>query len=362
MKIVYIVEDYHECGGVERICSEKANILSSEYHHEVTFLSIYKDERNQQFPLNDGVKYIELNVPMARKHCYPLFTLCGRIHTLWISIRVVNKVINNLQPDIIFFSTTLCALLLPFVKTSAKKVYESHSARQFTPFHKAFFLMELSADAVICLTKGDAAQYRYAHNVKVIPNFINTPTRLINSFSTPRAVAVGRLENVKGFDILIDCWKEISVRHPNWTLDIYGEGSERQALEQQIERLGLSDKIKLKGRCSDMTDRYADYSLFLMTSRYEGLGMVLIESQACGLPAVTFDFEYGASDIIKDGVNGLLVPQGDRKAFITAVDGMISSEQLRTHCGQKAMETLKRFSRNRIMNQWIMLINQLCKK
>lgn len=138
MKIVYIVEDFAENGGVERIVSLKANELSTKYGHDVTIVSVYKDERPVLYSLDKSIGFVRLDVPFATKSHGRIATLASRVATLARAASRLNKAVKQLDPDIIFFTTTLGALLLPFCRTRAKKVYESHSARQFTPYHSLF--------------------------------------------------------------------------------------------------------------------------------------------------------------------------------------------------------------------------------
>lgn len=358
MNIIYVIEDYSENGGVERIVSDKANTLSTQHKHHVTLISIYRDNRPQHYKLEDGVDLIHLDIPFAKKTNNPLTRLMSRINTMVMAIVQLNKVIRGLNPDIIFFATTLGAILLPFCLTKARKIYESHLARNFNPFNKLFILTELRAERIISLTSGDAKQFRYAKKVEIIPNYISDVKSFTNDYSVRKAIAVGRLEQQKGLDILIDCWKDISRQYPDWSLDIYGDGSCWEKLQQQITNLHLEDKVKLCGRCNNIMDVYPHYSLHLMTSRYEGLPMTLIEAQACGLPSVVFDFQYGASDIVTNNHNGLLIEQGNTRLFTEAVIRMMSSESLRKAYGKNAVEIGRRYYKENIFNKWLHIINE----
>ena len=358
MNIIYVIEDYSENGGVERIVSDKANTLSTQHKHHVTLISIYHDIRPQHYKLEDGVDLIHLDIPFAKKTNNPLTRLMSRINTMVMAIVQLNKVIRGLNPDIIFFATTLGAILLPFCLTKARKIYESHLARNFNPFNKLFILTELRAERIISLTSGDAKQFRYAKKVEIIPNYISDVKSFTNDYGVRKAIAVGRLEQQKGFDILIDCWKDISRQYPDWSLDIYGDGSCWEKLQQQITNLHLEDKVKLCGRCNNIMDVYPHYSLHLMTSRYEGLPMTLIEAQACGLPSVVFDFQYGASDIVTNNHNGLLIEQGNTRLFTEAVIRMMSSESLRKAYGKNAVEIGRRYYKENIFNKWLHIINE----
>ena len=360
MNIVYIIEDYSENGGVERIVSMKANTLFLQYHHQVTLISIYDDSRPQQYTLHPDIAFVQLHVPFAQKASNPIVKLYSRIHTLLLATHRLNETIKQINPDVIFFTTTLGALLLPFCHTKAKKIYESHLARSFNPYHSLFSLMERKADTIVCLTYDDAKEYRHAKKVCIIPNFINIPKVTVKDYGCKRAIAVGRLEQQKGFDRLITCWQEVAKLHPDWQLDIYGDGSQRQALEDKITHLQLQQKVRLCGRGVNMMEIYPNYSLHIMSSHYEGQGIVLLEAQACGLPSVTFDFQYGASDIIRNGENGIIVKQDDLKAFTEAICKMIDSEQLRHDYGQKAQAMTTQYSKTNIFNKWVSLLDTLC--
>lgn len=359
MKINYVIEDFSVLGGIERIVSQKANILATQYGHDITVISVYKDDRPVRYPLDKSIRIIRLDVPWTEKTADKAVLFIRRLTTFIKAVSRLNKALKNTNPDIIFFATTLSALLLPCCKTKAKKVFESHLARKFTPYNKLFNITERRADAVICLTKGDASEYKKAKKVEIIPNFIEKPNRYISDYAVKRAVAVGRLQNQKGFDILINCWKSIADTHTDWHLDIYGEGPLHEKLQEQINSLDLENNVTLCGTCSDMADKYADYSLHLMTSRYEGQGIVLIEAQAAGLPSVTFDYEYGARDIVIDGVTGIIVPQDDEQAFTAAMQKLMDSEALRRQYGTEAVKAACKFSRTEVMEQWNSLINRL---
>lgn len=358
MKIVYIIEDFPIGGGIERIVSKKANIIASEYGHEVTIISVYEDHRPLKYALSEGIKVLYLNVPMASKG-NALTTTLSRISTIVTAAKRLNRAIRTINPDIIFFTTTLGALLLPLCKTKARKIFESHSAKKFTPYNKFFYFVERDADCIVCLTESDAVTFSNAKRVKVISNFISSPSEYVKNYSRKAAIAVGRLEYVKGFDILIDIWNGIAREHPEWVLHIYGEGPLRDELQRQIDRSGLKDNVILCGRCEDMMNRYTEYSLHLMTSRYEGQPMTLIEAQACGLPSVVFNFEYGAKDIVKDGINGLLVSQGDRDSFSKALSRMMNDTAIRKEYGENARQMALRYSKESIMPEWLALIEEL---
>lgn len=352
MKIVYTIEDLSIKGGAEHIITEKANIWASVFHHEVTIISIYHDERPYSYALHPNVKVISLDVPFVPKDSNRIHKNILRVKVLLLAFRRFQQIINQIKPDFIFYTMSLGALLLPIVKTKAKKIYESHSSRSFTPYHQLFRWMEKKADAIVCLTTNDAKEYIHTKKVCVIPNFINQPICFVKNYNYKRAIAVGRLEPPKGFDRLINCWKEVAQKYSDWKLDIYGEGSLHDALQAQIKTLHLEQQITLCGRKENMLYIYPNYSLHLVSSHYEGQSIVLIEAQACGLPSVTFNYKYGAKEIVNNGENGILVEQDNETAFVNAVCKMIENPRIREYMGKNALQIGKQYSKENIFKKW----------
>lgn len=359
MKIAYIIENFSIKGGAERIVASKADALASIYGHEVTVVSVYHDDRPAAYALSRA-KLQCLGVPPARRSRNAAARTLSRTRTLALAARRMNKAMDELRPDVIFFTLSLGALLLPLYRGKAARVYESHSARRFTPYHSLFFPTERMADAVVCLTKGDAGEFRHARNVKVIPDFLESVPVNAVDYSVKRAVAVGRLEHAKGFDILIRCWKKAVEQCPGWTLDIWGEGSLREELKRQITDEGANGAITLRGRTENMAEKYHEYSLAVATSRYEGFSMALLEAQAAGLPAVATDFTHGARSIITDGMTGLIVAQGDEEMLVKALGKTMSDEKLRRFYGEEARRQARRFSFKETMEKWDALIKDVC--
>lgn len=356
MKIAYLIEDFSMKGGAERIIAQKADLLAEYYGHDVAIISVFHDDRPPAYPLH-GVKFESLDVPFAMKKGGIMRKTLSRTRVLMQTAMRFNKAMAAFQPDIIFFTLGLGALLLPLYRGKARRIYESHSARRFTPYHSFFIPMELKADAIVCLTDGDAKEYKHAKRVEIIPNFVEPFEKHTINYAVRRAIAVGRLEHVKGFDRLIRCWNRAAKSFPGWRLDIYGEGSQREVLQRQIDDAGTNDTVRLCGRTENIMQTYPEYSLNLVSSRYEGFSMTLLEAQAAGLPAVTFDFKYGARSIVKDGVTGIIVPQDDEEAFTKALERMLSDEGLRRKYGTEAAKASDRFACKEVMGKWNSLIN-----
>jgi glycosyltransferase involved in cell wall biosynthesis len=204
-----------------------------------------------------------------------------------------------------------------------------------------------------------------ARKISVIPNaviypLIATEPRIIpNASERKTLLAVGRLAEQKGFDLLIETFFNLSAKYPNWDLVILGEGTLRPALEKQIRDLGLEKRIFLPGRVGNVGKWYESADLYVMSSRFEGFPMTLVEAMAYGLPAVSFDCDTGPRDIIRHEVDGLLVPAGDMIALTATLDKIMSNDTLRLRLAERAIEVRERFSIEKITRLWEQLFDEV---
>lgn len=197
---------------------------------------------------------------------------------------------------------------------------------------------------------------KFRERGRVIPN----PVELNPSFEprrgSGRIVAVGRLVHQKGFDLLLEAFARMAPEHPQWTLTIWGEGDQRKPLEALVADLGLAGRVSLPG----VTERPGQWTemadVFVLSSRYEGFGNVIIEAMAAGLPLVAFDCPYGPGDIIRDGEDGLLVPPEDVDALAATLRRLIVDVDLRERLGTAARHNVRRFARDIVLAQWDALV------
>jgi glycosyltransferase involved in cell wall biosynthesis len=166
-------------------------------------------------------------------------------------------------------------------------------------------------------------------------------------------LAVGRLGEEKAFAGLIDAFARLAVRFPEWDLVILGEGGERAALEDQVAESGLAGRVLLPGRVGNLAVWYRRTALYVMSSRFEGFPNTLLEAMAHGLPAVSFDCETGPADIIREGVDGHLVPPADGEAGLAwGMAAMMQDDEQRQRMGKAAVTVQARFSPERVMAEW----------
>ncbi|BCJ48635.1 hypothetical protein Asp14428_01100 [Actinoplanes sp. NBRC 14428] len=221
-------------------------------------------------------------------------------------------------------------------------------------------------DAVAVLTEADLAAYREVLDGRVrlerIPNGVPARDPGPATGRTPTVVAAGRLGRQKGFDLLIDAFGTVHARHPEWQLHIFGEGKLRARLAAQIEDRGLGGAVRLRGLTRTLDRELAAASVFALSSRFEGLPMVLLEAMAAAVPVVAFDCPTGPAEVVRDGRNGLLVPAEDTAALAEGLCRMIEDADGRAAMGRAARETSGAYAMPAVARQWERLFADLARR
>ena len=198
--------------------------------------------------------------------------------------------------------------------------------------------------------------------VVVMPNFIPVnENRGENVIREKTVLSLGRMNTPqKGFDRLIEIYAKIALKHSDWTLKIFGSGKYQPTYIKQINDLNLQNYIKIYDFTESPDLEYKKASIYAMTSREEGFGMVLLEAGLSGLPLIAYDVEFGPKTIIKDGETGFVIQNGDTNAFACALEKLMVDNELRSRMSASVKEDIKnRYSENIIMERWINLINTL---
>ena len=211
------------------------------------------------------------------------------------------------------------------------------------------------------LSEEDKGYWGEMPNIQVIPNAALFMADRYADMSRKRVIAVGRLDYQKGFDRLIDAWQIVCSTglFLEWRLDIFGQGEWKDMLKARIKEYGLQNSLHLNEPAKEIAKEYADSSMLVMSSNYEGFPMVMIEAMACGLPAVAFDFKCGPRDIIKDEENGLIVPDGDIQALADAMMRLMANESLRQTMSVEARKVTETYSEEVVMGKWVSLFEGL---
>lgn len=381
MKIVYIYTSLTTIGGADRIVTQKANYLADELGHEVYIVTDSQNGRRTSFPLSSKVRHIDLGINFDRQYNYPIIL---RFFIYQVLMRRYKKKLKDFlqlhKPDIVISTLGRDMDFLTSMNDGSLKIGESHIAK---PFMRNLHLLEAKGglyklmakywrkkqekaisqlDAFVVLTPEDASSWESVRSANVIPNMMTIEPNLLSSCKAKKVVSVGRYCEQKGYDLLIETWKFVAEKHPDWQIDIYGEGELQNQLQKQIEELGLQEQIKLYPPVSDIENKYSESSIYVMSSRFEGFGLVLTEAMNCGLPCISFDCPYGPSRIIQHDEDGLLVENGNVTALAESICYMIEHEDRRITMGQKARQNIQRFSKASIMAKWNNLFQSLLTK
>lgn len=355
-KIALFVYDYTLFGGAERVAANLANELCRDY--EVSLISCFGSREKPSFALNETVEEFvltkeTLSIPL---HCNMLAKTLRRIlqenHIdVMLNITAGINTVSWMSTRHTSTKVIYCEHSNLFNKTYGKK----HEFRQW--------LGAKTADKVIALTEADKVEFQRKYSIDgkadYIYNWYDGPVCTDYDAESKKIIAVGRLEYIKGYDRMIQAAAKVFEKHPDWTLDIYGEGTYRDKIAQQIADAHMENNIFLRGNCPTVIQEYRSHAFCVMTSYYEGFALALVEAMANSLPAVSFDCPTGPREIIQDGENGLLVADGAIDDLVNAMNRLIEDPALRKNYASHAPEILKKFDKEAIYQQWVRTIEAL---
>ena len=376
MKLVYIFSSFAAKGGTERIFCDKMNWLAEVAGYEIVFVTYEQGNHPFAYPLSNKIRHVDLNTRFFTTGTMPLLK---RIRFKFTMPRLfkhrLRKLLDEIQPDVVVSTTYALPLFREILSQPYRHVVESHVCYYQLLLQKKFthiswldrkiarHLLEMlkRCEKVVVLTHKDAACWKGYDNIEVIHNVVtNYPEKITDVADRPkRIIAVGRLHEQKGFDLLIQSWQLIAARHPDWQLVVYGHGGDLQKLQQQLEKAGLTSSMTFAGATDNIYKEYQNSAFYVMSSRYEGWGLVLVEAMSCGLPCVSFDCPYGPSDIIRDGEDGFLVENGNIQQLAEKMELLINNKELRERLGVRARLNAARFTSDNIMPQWTKLFETI---
>ena len=370
MRLIFIANILNPVGGLERTFIDKSNWLVA-HGHEVMLMTYMQGHEPIYYPLDKRVQHVDLDSPLFRMYHVPLYARVWRYQKIRRTFRQrMSRVVTSFKPDVI-------SIAIPYtedfifdmfrVAHGVRVCIESHLASSFHLSNKPFterLIYRLfppikayrKCDLLISLTQLDAESWsrRGVKNVTIIPNPV---TQYVDQLpylhrKHGRIIAVGRMYRQKRFDRLIAAFSMLAERYPSWTLDIYGEGPLREDLQMQIESLGLLERIHLNEPTHDIMTEYQCSQFFVLSSDYEGFGLVIIESMASGTPVVATDCPYGPSEIIENGVTGLLSKM-TTEDLAKKMEYMITHDEERRQMGEQARQASTRYRLDNIMPLWL---------
>lgn len=356
-------------GGAERVTTNLANHWAGKgWRVMVATMTIGKRDF---YSLHPAIERIQLGI--ARDSRNWMSAVVNNVR----SICEVRKLLNSWQPDVAIGMMTTANVLLALAgwKLQMLRVGSERTHPPMVPLGEMWERLRAfnygKLNAIVSLTESSAEWIRLrtsARHVAVIGNPILWPLPTVQPvrdcgewIHSERHVllAAGRLAEEKGFDLLLRAFLRIAPDLPDWDLVIIGEGPQRIVLESQVQNLGLCGRVKLPGQVGNMSDWYAAADIFVMSSRFEGFPNTLAEAMSYGLPAVSFDCPTGPSDIIRNEVDGLLVPHMDVNALAQALAHLMRDEGLRVLMAQRALDARDRFAVERVAGMWEKLFGEL---
>ena len=379
MKIIYCTHSLCNPGGMERVLVNKVTYLVERLHWDVSIVTTDQKGRPSFYPLPAGVRVTDLGINYSDDNVKSVTgKILGYLQKRRRHKRLLTSLLEREKPDIVVSLYPSESSFIPDIKDGSKKVLELHFCKYFRLQYGRKGLLGIidkwrthQDERIVCrfdkfvvLTNEDKEYWGNLHNIEVIPNAAMNMGGHFSDVANHRVIAVGRLDYQKGFDRLIQAWCYIQRdgRYQDWHLDIFGQGEWHEMLENMISERNLNDSIRLNNPTNQIGREYAQSSLIVMTSNYEGFGMVLVEAMACGVPAVAFDCKCGPRDIISDGENGLLVSNGDIPGLAGAMMKLMGDYELRRRMSVKARQVVDTYSEKAVMDKWVRLFTSLAVK
>ncbi len=370
LKIVYLTPALYMAGGVERVLTLKANYFAEHFGYDITIILTEGKDKPLFYPLSDKIEVVNLNIGFEE-----LWT-CSFLKKIFVYIRKQRKYkkaltneLMRLRPDITISLLRREINFINDIKDGSRKIGELHINRAnyrnyntedvgiikklFSKLWSANLVSYLKKlDKLVVLTEKDREAWTELNNVVAIPDPLSFVPKSVSPLTEKRVVAIARYSHEKGIDLLLKAWSIAEKRAIDWRLDVFGDG-DQTIYEQLIDELSIDrTRCALHGRTNNVEQEYVNSSLFVLSSRFEGFGMVITEAMACGLPVVSFDCPWGPRSIIEDGKDGFLVKNGDVLALAEGLLCVMNDDSLRQSMRNAGLRNVQRFSINQIAERW----------
>ncbi len=377
MHILYIYAEITIKGGTDKVLVDKANWLVN-HGYEVTIVTEAQMGRPLSFNLDCKVRHVDMGLDFNKQYSQGSLRRLYTYKSLMKEYkRRLSNTINDFGPDIVITAMGRSLSLLPSMKDGSIKIGEAHTTKQHL---RSLHLLEEKGgifcfvakymrwkmcrnvsklNALVLLTQRDADDWNGMTETYVIPNPISFYPNVASKLDNKQVIMVGRYNDAKGYDYLIPAWEIVHERHPDWILNVYGSGELHDQVVEWIRDRLLEDTIILHEPVDDIMDKYLESSICVLSSRYEGFSLVILEAMACGVPVVSFDCPHGPRNIIKDREDGLLVDYLNVNELADAICSLMENELMRKEMGKKARVNVQRFSKECIMEQWERLFRVL---
>ena len=348
-------------GGAERVCSVLANAWAS--RGDTVSLATYTAPGERSFfALDPAVREIHLGTNGSPG---PGLRWLGALGRNVARVRSIRRAIGRTRPDVIvsFMNVTNVLTIaaahgsgVPVIATEHIDPSQDDIGALWTALRRWVY----PHAARLAVLNERVLEYFPAdirRRSVVLPNPVMRPPGPVRSVRPERGsartiVAMGRMTRQKGFDLLLEAFATIAADHPDWTLEIWGEGPLRGELEARAHAPDLEGRVRLPGRTDDAYAVLAAADLYVLSSRFEGFPMVLCEAMASGLPVLSFDCRTGPREIVRDGIDGVLVPAGDVQELSRELSRLLGDAGTRGALARRAPEILERFGVARVLSRW----------
>ena len=375
MKIVYCATQMHKPGGTEKVLADKISYLVENTDFEIHIIT--EDQRGKSFFFEFSPKVVmhDMAVSELNKKIIPGITFIQNVFKLR---KLYADKLSQINPDIVVVvERGYLDFVIPFIRGKWCNIREFHFAKEAVESHtklmdglfkrirhklryNLLFKMFNRYDYLVLLTKRDQENGKYKVKTKVIYNMLKSIPDETARLTSKNVISVGSMyDKRKNFKEQILLWKKVKETHPEWVLNIYGDGQERSRLQKLIDKNNLNGHVILHGNTNKIAEKYNDSSIFLFTSQAEGYPMVLIEAQSNGLPCVAYDAPTGPSEIIDDKKNGFLIENNNILELEKKLTLLMMNEDLRMEMGKNARESSKKYLPNIFMQKWVHFFKEL---
>jgi len=380
MRILYVIDKMDNLAGIERILTCKMNYLANNSNHVIDLMTYAQQNIPIPFHLDNKLSYYPIDAPIPQREG---LTILKWIESYFAARKVFKKQFTNLikaiHPDLIICTGYAFSVLDIIINISrqngAKIIIESHVksdtvsmknyaynpaiARLFSIWDYKILKMIKKVNCIVTLTQEDKDFWKsYANRIEVIPNFLTVTPQKVSDYRTKRIIAAGRYVHQKGFDLLLEAWHIINKNVNDWHLYIFGNEN-RKPYQRIVDKYQMNSNVHLMPATKNIVEEFSKSSIFVLSSRFEGFGLVLAEAMSCGLPCISFDCPYGPRDIITNEEDGILVENGNIMALAKALKRLMADENLRQSMGEKAIINVARYDSSNIMNRWEELFSSL---
>ncbi len=380
MKVVYVLGGNYAPNGMSSVLTQKINWLTEHTDFQLYAVLTERPDLPMYYQLDERVETVNFNIGFDELDTMPIWR---KVLSYQIKQKRYKKLFTdylmNLRPDIVVSTVRRELSFINDIPDGSLKVGEIHFPKihyrefnsRFLPAYLNRLITERWRDSMIqeikrlaafvVLSESDRKEWTELDDVHVINNPLSCFPENIYESNSKHVIAVGRYSWEKGYDLLFEAWKTVARKHPDWHLDIYGAG-ERKHYDRLVEANGLTSHITCHPADQHIFEKYKEAEFLVLSSRYEGFGLVIAEAMSCGRPTVCFDCPCGPRAIVRDEVDGLLAERDDPQALAEKICWMIEHESQRKSMGQEARQSAFRFSEDIIMPQWVQLFNNLLVK